>query len=90
MGDLDSQLERLKAYGSELSIKALNKRIYNLDLDDIFLASLSQNHLIYVHVKLHAAISYKKPFAKIEDIKKSHSLVVKFLSSHFVLDELDI
>ena len=89
MSDLNSEFAKLKEYSSQLEIDNLNKRIYELDLDEKYLKNLSQNKLQYVHVKLHNALSYKKPFAKIEDIKKAHNRIVPLLENHQKADKLD-
>ena len=89
MSDLDSELEKLKKYGANKDIKRLDKKIYNLKLDDSFLKSLSQEKLQYIHVRLHNALSYKKPFAKLGEIKKAHDRIIKLLTRHMKIDELD-
>lgn len=89
MPDLTKKLDNLKKYFNEITIDKLNKKIYNLDLNEKYLKSRSQQELQYIHVKLHNALSYKKPFAKIKDIKKSHHLIAKLLNSHLKIDKLD-
>ena len=87
--DLNKKLNELKKYSSEILITQLNKKIYKLDVNLEYLKTLSQQELQYIHVKLHNALSYKKPFAKIEDIKKVHDILSKLLISHFKIDKLD-
>ncbi len=89
MRDLNKKLNELKEYSSEISVIKLNKRIYKLDLTEKYLKTLSSPELQYIHVKLHNALSYKKPFAKIKDIKKIHDLIAKILPTHHKIDELD-
>ena len=89
MTDLKSRLDKLKEYSSQTEIDRINRRIYNLELDNEFLKSISQETIIYIHVKLHAAASYKKPFAPIEDVKKYHDIITKFLRKHVPTDSLD-
>jgi len=89
MSDLNSKFAKLKEYLSQLEIDKLNKRIYELDLDDKYLKSLSQDKLQYIHVKLHNALSYKKPFKDINDIKRMHDKIIPLLENHQKVDELD-
>jgi len=89
MSDLNSEFAKLKEYSSQLEIDKINKRIYELDLDDKYLKSLSQDKLQYIHVKLHNALSYKKPFRDINDIKKMHDKIVPLLNNHQKADKLD-
>ncbi len=86
---LDSRFKELKNYHNKKEIEQLNKKIYNLELSKEFLKSLSQDKLQYVHVKLHNALSYKKTFNKIENIKKAHDIIVKLLKHHSKIDKLD-
>ena len=87
--DLDSKLTKLREHADKISFEKLNKRIYDLDLPEKYLKTLSQNKLSMIHVKLHNALSYKHPFAKIKDIKKIHDRLTKFLKNHIKNDELD-
>jgi len=87
--DLKKRLDEMKQYSSMQNVSKLNKRIYGLELDETFLKSLSHKELCYVHVKLHNALYYKKPFAKFEDIKRVHDLVINLLDNHVFVDELD-
>ena len=89
MNKLDYKLDKLKEYFSQKEIEKLTKRIYKLDLDEKYLKSLSQPLLQYVHVRLHNALYYKKPFAEIDNIKKVHDIVAKLLKNHQKIDELD-
>lgn len=89
MNELDSKLEKLKKYSYNKEMKRLTKKIYDLDLSDSYLKSLSQSLLQYVHVRLHNALYYKKPFAPIDNIKKVHDIVAKLLKNHQKIDELD-
>lgn len=89
LNELDSKLTALKEQADKDSLEKLNKRLYNLDLPEKFLKGLSQDKLNYLHVKLHNALSYNKPFAKIELIKKKHDLLIKFLKIHTKVDKLD-
>ena len=86
---LDTDFENLKKYHNKKEIEQLNKKIFSLDLSKEFLKSLSQDKLQYIHVKLHNALSYKKPFSKIENIKKAHDVVAKLLKRHSKIDKLD-
>ena len=86
---LDSKLEELKKYQGNKDIERLNKKIFNLDLSKEFLSSLSQDKLQYIHVKLHNALSYKKPFSKVENIKKVHNGVARLLKNHLKIDKVD-
>ena len=86
---LDSRFEELKRYNNQQEIQQLNKKIYNLELSKEFLKSISQDKLQYIHVKLHNALSYKKPFNKIENIKKIHNIIAKLLKQHLNVDRLD-
>ena len=87
--DLDKKLDNLKRYSSEQNLKILDKRIYNLQLDEDYLKTLSQDFLNYIHIRLHNALSYKKPFKPIEEIKKVHDKVAKLLKKHIKTDKLD-
>ena len=89
MKELESKFDKLKEYSLKKEIKKLNKKIYDLDLSDKYLHSLSQDTLKYIHVKLHNALSYKKPFAEFNDIKKAHDKLVKLLKDHPKIDKLD-
>ena len=89
MSDLNKKLDELKEYSSEVSISKLNRRIYQLDLNEKYLKTLSQSELQYIHVKLHNALSYKKPFSDLKSIKKVHNILVKLLLSHQNIDRLD-
>ena len=89
MDKLDQKLAKLKKYSSEKELEKLNKRIYNLELDEEYLKKLSQDQLAYIHVKFHNALAYKKPFAKIEKIREVHKKVAKLLKNHLKIDELD-
>ena len=89
MNELDSELEELKKYLSTKESEELNKRIYSLKLNIVYLKSLPKEKLLYIHVKLHNAMSYKKPFAKYENIKKVHDLIVPLLDKHIEVDALD-
>lgn len=89
MDELNTQLEKLKEYSRDKEIKRLNKKIYDLNLSDKYLKFLSINQLSYIHVKLHNSLSYKKPFAKIEDIKKVHDRLIKLMKNHSKIDKLD-
>lgn len=87
--ELDNKLEKLKKYSKEKKIKNLQKRIYDLNLSDEYLNGLNQGLLQFIHVKLHNALSFKKPFANIKEIKKVHNRLVKHLKTHSLIDELD-
>ena len=87
--ELDSKLEKMKEYGADKDISRLNKRIYDLKLDKNYLKNLSMEKLQYIHVKLHNALSYKKPFADMKSIKKIHDIVAKLLDKHLIIDKLD-
>ena len=87
--ELESKLAKLREYSIKKEIKKLNKKIYNLDLANKYLRLLSQDILRYIHVKLHNALSYKKPFAEISEIKKVHDRLVKFIKNHPIIDKLD-
>jgi len=89
MSDLNNEFAKLKEYSSQLNIDNLNKRIYELNLDDKYLSSLSQDKLQYIHVKLHNALSYKKPFKDINEIKKAHDRIVPLMKNHQKVDKLD-
>lgn len=82
MDELDRKFEDLKKYSHKKEIERLNKRIYNLKLSDKYLNSLSNSFLIYIHVKLHNACAYKKPFAPKEKIKIMHDRIVKLMNKH--------
>lgn len=87
--DLDKKLKDLKDYSSGKNLKRINQRIYNLDLTDKYLKTLNQDFLSYIHVKLHTSLSFKKPFAPKEKIKKVHDRVAKLMSNHINIDKLD-
>jgi len=89
MEDLDNQLDKLKKYSANKDIEKLNKKIYNLDLSDDYLKSLSESFLFYIHTKLHNAIAYKKPFAKFEKLKIMHDRIIKLMKNHHNFDKLD-
>lgn len=89
MNELSQRLASLKAYSTKVDVENLNKRIYNLDLDEAFFKSVSVDKLFYIHVKLHNALSYKKPFAEISRIKAAHDVLIKFLPKHGKIDALD-
>lgn len=86
---LETKLEELKQFSNERSTQRLIKKIYDLDLDETFLSSLSQDKLQFIHVKLHNSLSYNKPFAKKSEIKRVHDEVSKLLANHNTIDELD-
>jgi len=87
--DLDDRFKKLKESVNNQEISKLNNNIYNLNFKDGYLESLSQEKLIYIHVKLHNALSFKKPFAPIEKIKRVHNVISKLLKNHCKIDELD-
>lgn len=89
MSDLDNKLDNLKNYFSVEEVKRLNKQIYDLNLGDEFLKGLSQDKILYIHVKLHNSLSFRKPFADIKKIKKAHNGLIKFLKTHIKTDKLD-
>jgi len=89
MTDLDKKLEELKNYSNEKEIKKLNKRIYDLNLSDDFLKTLKNELLVYIHVKLHNARAYKKPFAPKDKIKAVHDRIAKLMAKHPIIDDLD-
>ena len=89
MTDLDKKLEELKNYSNEKEIKKLNKRIYDLNLSDDFLKTLKNELLVYIHVKLHTAMAYKKPFAPKDKIKEAHNRIAKLMAKHPNIDDLD-
>ena len=89
MKELDKKLKDLKRYSSEQFIIKLDKKIYNLRFDSTYLKNLSQDNLNYIHVKLHNALGYKKPFKPIKEIKIVHDKVAKLLKEHIKIDELD-
>ncbi len=89
MVDLNKKLNELKRYSNDISISKLNKRIYTLDLTEKYLKTLSKQELQYIHVKLHNALSYKKPFSDLININKVHDRMAKLLQSHQKIDELD-
>ena len=89
MKELETKLAELKEYSLKKETQKLNKKIYDLDLPDKYLRSLSQDILTYIHVKLHNALSYKKPFADISKIKKVHDRLIKLMKDHPIIDELD-
>jgi len=80
--ELDLKLNELKKFSQDLKVKKLNKKIYNLNIGKEYFKTLKQQDLIYIHVKLHNALSYKKPFTNIEDIKKKHDELITFLDYH--------
>ena len=86
---LHNRLTKIKEHYKDIELKNLNKKIYNLNLSKKYLEQLSKGYLQYIHVKLHNALAYKKPFAKIEDIKKVHDIIAKLLEKHVKTDELD-
>ncbi len=87
--DLNKKFEELKKYSSEKELERINNHIYNLELTDKYLSKLSENILIYIHVKLHNAMDYKKPFAPKDKIKIAHDKVAKIMQKHPIIDELD-
>ena len=89
MKELDSKLASLKKYGLRNVLSKLNKRIYDLNLDDQYLASLDKEKIAYVHVKIHNALSFKKPFAPFDKLKTVHDRLSKFMKSHHHIDRLD-
>ena len=89
MSDLDNKLEELKKYSAEKEIGKLNKHIYDFKLSDHFLSTLKDELLVYIHVKLHNAMAYKKPFASKDKIKVVHDKVAKLMAKHPVIDNLD-
>lgn len=89
MNNLDQQFEELKQYSDSKSLERLNKKIYSLDMSDPYLDTLSQDDLHYVHVRLHNALSFKKPFKEISEIKKFHDRVISYLNNHQIFDTLD-
>ena len=89
LSQLDKKFEKLKEYADQKRLAGLNKRIYNLNLDDVFLSDLDEQKLIYIHVKLHNALSFKKPFAPIDKIIVTHDRVAKLMKNHKIIDDLD-
>lgn len=89
MDKLDKKLEELNKFNEQRNTEKLTKRIYNLDLSEEYISKMSQNHLIYAHVKLHAALGYNKPFNKIEKIKETHDRLIKYMKNHVKVDKLD-
>lgn len=89
MNNLDEKFALLKKYSIKQELNSLNKRIYSLSIDENLLNSMTLDKLSYVHVKLHTSLSYKKPFAPIESIKKIHNLVAAKLPNHKHIDSLD-
>lgn len=87
--DLDEQFANIKKEHKEESFNKLNERIYSLDLPESFLSTLSQNKLVLIHVRLHNAIAYKKPFADFKKIKEAHDKVIIHLHNHVPIDILD-
>jgi len=87
--ELDEELNELNKYSAKSELEKLNKKIYNLDFDEDYLNSLSQDDLQYIHVKLHTSLSYKQPFAELDKIKKAHNLIVPLLNKHTNIDDLD-
>jgi len=87
--NLDERFSKLNEFSKKLGINLLNKRIYNLNLPDKYLKSLPVENIIYIHVKLHNALAYKKPFAPLEKIKEVHARIVKMLPQHKKVDQLD-
>ncbi|MCP3684467.1 MAG: hypothetical protein GY861_17520 [bacterium] len=87
--DLDSKLEEIKKYAKEKHLKVLIKRIYDLNLPDSYIQKISNEERQFIHVKLHAALSYKKPFASLDKIKEVHDRLAKLLTKHPIIDELD-
>lgn len=87
--DLDKELNEIKLYSRDRDTKLLINRIYALDLPEEYLKKLTQNELILIHVKLHNALSYKKPFAPLDQIKIKHDLVAGLLDNHLNIDKLD-
>ena len=90
MRNLDIQLNNLKEYSNEINLKNLTKRIYELNFNNSYLKSLSQNQLQYIHVKLHTALSYRKSFAPISKLKELHDKIVVLLVTHTSNDLLDV
>lgn len=87
--ELDEKLEEIKRFRVNNFLKKLDKKIYGLKLSEEYLSGLSQDYLIYVHVRLHNSLGYKKPFAPIKDVKKVHDCVAKFMKNHKRIDSLD-
>ena len=87
--ELNLKLMELKKHADDQKLIKLNKRIYNLELNSKFLDKLSEEHKQYVHVKLHNALSYKKPFATLNRIKQAHDNLIKFMPNHHSIDKLD-
>ena len=80
--ELDNKFNELKEYSTNLKIKNINKRIYDLKLNEQYFKSLKEQDLIYIHVKLHNALAFKKPFANKENIKKAHDELIKVMKYH--------
>ena len=76
-------------FSKKKEIERLNKRIYELDLPLGFMKNLSAEKLVYIHVKFHNALSFKKPFAAFDKIKKVHDQVAQLMSNHQNVDKLD-
>ena len=87
---LNDKFSKLKEYSTKKDTSKLSKLIYSLKLTKSYLQDLSNDEIIFAHVKLHNALSYKKPFAKFEDLKKQHDLIVKFMKNHNYVDKLDL
>ena len=89
MNDLDVRLAKLEKFAEEKAIHIINERIYKLDLSDSFLKSLSNEKIMYIHVKLHSLLIYKRFASKFDILKSLHDKVVSFLGHHPEVDRLD-
>ncbi len=87
--ELDVKLANLEKFAEDKYIFRLHKHIYALDLKDDFLKSLSQDKIVYVHVKLHSLLIYKRFSSQFDILKSVHDKVASFLEFHSEIDRLD-
>ena len=89
MNELDAKLAKLEKFAEDKYISKLNEHIYALDLKEEFIKDLPKEKLVYVHVKLHSLLSYRRFSEQFDVLKKLHDKIVPFLDFHPEVDRLD-
>ena len=89
MNELDSKLAKLEKFAEDRYISNLHEHIYALDLKEEFIKGLPKEKLVYVHVKLHSLLSYRRFSSQFDVLKKLHNKVAAFLDFHPEVDRLD-
>ena len=86
VSELDGCLGDLKKEETSNRWKDIVDNFYDLKFE---IGDLTQDELIFVHVKLHNSWCFKRTIIPRDKIKEIHDLVVKRLRKHFKVDSLD-